>query len=626
MPLANLDRPFDYVVPDELSEAAVVGARVRVRFAGRLRDGFIIELLDESERAGLLPLHAVLSPEPVLTPEVASLVRAVADHYASSFSDVVRLAVPPRHATTEKATPPDYPEPTPAAAGPSPLAGYPDGEGYLAALAAGGSPRAAWTAAPRLDGDGDWAAGLLAAAAAALSSGRGAVVVVPDAHDLARLEARAVDRFGRGSFVTLTADLGPAARYRAFLAVARGQVRLVLGTRAAVFAPVADLGLVALWDDGDDSFAEPRAPYLHTREVAAMRAHQAGCGLLLAARSRTAEVQRLVTTGWLRAIELPPHRARAECAAVRVTADDDTRLPHQVFTTIRAALPAGPVLVVVPRAGYQPVVVCGGCRELVRCPNCSQPMLNSRSGLTCRWCGTPTRPWRCAVCGDRRVRTPIAGVVRTAEEFGKAFPGARVLQSTGEHRITEVDERSAIVLATPGAEPEARFGYAAAVLLDTWASLRRPELRAAEEALRRWLAVTALVRSGEDGGTVLVVGDAADRQIQALLRLDPVGYAERELADRAAAGFPPAVKLVTLEGEAGVLRDALAVLPLPEGVELRGPFELPAGMDAPARATLRCALPVAAELLPALRVMLSQRAAAKTEGALRVRVDPQVVG
>ena len=90
-----------------------------------------------------------------------------------------------------------------------------------------------------------------------------------------------------------TVDLGPAARYRAFLAVSRGHVRLVLGTRAAMFAPVRDLGLVALWDDGNDAFAEPRAPYPHAREVAALRAALESAGLLLAGHARTAEVQAL---------------------------------------------------------------------------------------------------------------------------------------------------------------------------------------------------------------------------------------------------------------------------------------------------------------------------------------------
>ena len=106
VPLAHLDRPFDYAVTPEQDAEAVPGARVRVRFSGRLRDGFVLERRATSDHEGrLTPLHKVISAEPVLTGEVAALVRAVADHYAGTFADVMRLAVPPRHAATEKAEP-----------------------------------------------------------------------------------------------------------------------------------------------------------------------------------------------------------------------------------------------------------------------------------------------------------------------------------------------------------------------------------------------------------------------------------------------------------------------------------------------------------------------------------------
>ena len=104
--------------------------------------------------------------------------------------------------------------------------------------------------------------------------GAGTLIVVPDHRDLARVDAALLDVLGDGHHVTLRAEAGPAARYREFLSVSRGRRRVVLGTRAAAFAPVHDLGLVAIWDDGDDLHAEPRAPYPHTREVLLMRAEQ----------------------------------------------------------------------------------------------------------------------------------------------------------------------------------------------------------------------------------------------------------------------------------------------------------------------------------------------------------------
>ncbi|MFT4109470.1 MAG: primosome assembly protein PriA, partial [Propionicimonas sp.] len=163
LPLANLDRPFDYAVPDELDRVARPGARVKVRFAGQLRDGFILERADHGERTDLSPLHKVVSPEPVLTPRIAALVRAVADHYAGSFADVVRTAVPPRHAATEKASPPDHPAPAARPAEPQVLAGYPGSAHLVAALTDGGRPRAAWSVLPTTTPAGDWAAGFVEA-------------------------------------------------------------------------------------------------------------------------------------------------------------------------------------------------------------------------------------------------------------------------------------------------------------------------------------------------------------------------------------------------------------------------------------------------------------------------------
>jgi primosomal protein N' (replication factor Y) (superfamily II helicase) len=633
LPLANLDRPFDYSVPAELDQHAQPGVRVKVRFAGRLRAGFIVERAEPGERTGLAALTTVISSEPVLSATVASLIRDVADHYAGSFADVVRTAVPPRHAATEKAS--TSPRPTPARwAGDSVLAAYPGAEGYLAALAERGRPRAAWTVLPTPAPAGDWAAGFAEAADLVLASGRGALLIAPDARALERLSAECTLRFGAGSFAVLSADAGPSARYRNFLATSRGQARLVLGTRAAIFAPVADLGLVALWDDGNDAYAEPHAPYWHAREVAALRAHSEGCALLLAAHTRTAEVQHLVSRGWLAPLQLSPNQSRRECAAIRpmaLTSARDplaeiTRIPREGFELIRAGLAAGPVLVQVPRAGYLPVLVCAECRIPARCPRCGQALTDpSGHGATCRWCGPPMPPWRCTECGGRRLRSPVIGVSRTAEELGKAFPGATVIQSSGDHRVSQVSERPALVLATPGATPEAEAGYAAAVLLDAELMLARPDLRAGEESLRRWMAVVATVRPAAAGGTVLVVGQAGLREVQALVRLDPVGYAETELAQRAEAGFSPAVKLVTIEGAAPAVSAALAALELPSDASALGPFPLEQqDSEEVHRVTLRCALSDGAALVAQVKAMMAVRAARK-DTPVRVRVDPQIV-
>jgi primosomal protein N' (replication factor Y) (superfamily II helicase) len=653
IPLSHLDRPFDYAVTAEQDVVAVPGVRVRVRFAGRLRDGFILERVAVADHDGALaPLYKIISSEPVLTPEIARLIRKVADHYAGTFADVMRLAVPPRHAATELAERVDTRHQLPDDPPAGPLVDYPTGTGFLAALRSGGQPRAVWQVTPSAAHSGDWALSLATAARACVEGGRGAVIIVPDQADLDQLSGACTQVLGAPGFAVLVAEAGPAARYRAFLAALCGQVRVVIGNRAAAYAPVHDLGLVAIWDDGDDLLAEQRAPYPHAREVLALRAHQAQAAALFAGYARTAELQAWLERGWLR--ELADDRAvvRHTAPRVKVTADSDfalerdpaaraARLPHEVFDLMRATLPQGPVLVQVPRAGYLVALVCQECREPARCGFCGGPTRAPATGpaattarMGCTWCGRLQIDWECPICASRRVRAPIVGAERTAEELGKAFPQTPVRQSIGGKRIASVADTSAIVVATPGAEPPAVGGYAGAVLLDTPLLLLRQDLRAAEEALRRWLNVVALVRSGVDGGSVIAVGESSGRALQALVRIDPGGFASRELADRAAARFPPAVTLITVEGPNDALTELVSLVHPPPHAELLGPAELEVQQPSADHAAeliiqrliLRAPLSERPQLVRAVKEAAAVRTARKSSGPLRIRVDPADFG
>lgn len=627
VPLAHLDRLFDYAITGEQRADARPGARVRVRFAGKLRDGYILEVSDSSEVEGKLAgLERVTSPEVVLTPDVARLVRAVADHWGGTFSDVVRLAIPARHAATEKSDPPARPAPHPEAS-PLVLPGYPGGTEYLAGLAQGRPLRAVWNPVP-VWGE-EWVDGILDAVSATVSVGRGAIVIVPDATALDAVRGRLESRLGAGSFAELSAELGAAARYRNFLAVARGDVLVVIGTRGAIYAPMQRLGLVVVWDEGNDLFAEPRAPYPHAREVATLRASSEHAGLLLAGFGRSAEVQSLVERAWAVPLDLPTRETRRRGPAVRIAADTEralerdpaaraARLPHDVFTVIRAGLTAGPVLLQVPTAGYAPSVACQRCRAAARCPSCGHPLRGEREGPVCPSCG-PVEAWVCPQCGDRRLRAPRVGVKRTAEEIGRAFPSVRVVTSWAGHRVDEVGHEPTLVLATPGATPRPAAGYAAAVILDTPISLGRPELRAAEEALRRWFAVAALVVPGERGGSITAVGDQQSRALQALVRLDAAGFASRELAERTETHFPPAARLVTVDGPQVAVEDLVRAADDVPGLEQFGPIPLEPEVM---RWTLRVPSRQGSSLVESLRAGISARTARKSPGAVRLRVDP----
>jgi primosomal protein N' (replication factor Y) len=642
----HLDREFDYLVSAEQSDDAQPGVRVRVRFHGRLVDGFLLERRNDTDHTGKLGwLDRVVSAEPVLTPEIRRLVDAVAARYAGTRPDVLRLAVPARHARVEREAAAAARPPLPGAVDPSAWEAYGRGGQFLGALAESRAARAVWQALP---GE-PWADRFAEAAAQTIRTGRAVLAIVPDQRDLDTLWAAATVRIDQECVVALSAGLGPAARYRRWLAALRGSARLVIGTRSAVFAPLGDLGLVMVWADADDTLAEPRAPYPHAREVAMLRAHQARCAALIGGYARTAEAHALVRSGW--AHDIVAARPVVRARTPRVIALDDTgyaderdpaartaRVPSIALRAARSSLEAGaPVLVQVPRRGYVPSLACGRCRAIARCRQCTGPLaLQERGpGAVCRWCGRPEPALRCARCGSDAVRAVVVGARRTAEELGRAFAGTPVVTSAGDAIVAEVAARPALVVATPGAEPRAAGGYGAALLLDTWALLGRQDLRAAEDALWRWMSAAALVRARGDGGVVMVVAESSIPTVQSLIRWDPVGHAEAELAGRAEVGLPPSVHMAAIDGAAGAVAALLEQARLPEGAELLGPVDLPAGVRRPAgtapgvpvtRMLVRVPRAAGLALAAALRSGVGVLSARQNHEPARVQIDPLHIG
>jgi primosomal protein N' (replication factor Y) len=175
----------------------------------------------------------------------------------------------------------------------------------------------------------------------------------------------------------------------------------------------------------------------------------------------------------------------------------------------------------------------------------------------------------------------------------------------------------ALVVATPGAEPLAQYG--AALLLDAAALLARPHLRAAEEALRRWMTAAAMVEPAVDGGRVVVVAEASLPAVQALIRWDPAGHASAELTARTELGFPPAVRMAAVDGSP----DTLAGLDVPAGAEVLGPVPV-AGKSEGERERLLIRVPRAkgSALAAALTALQAGRSARKLPDPLRVELDP----
>jgi primosomal protein N' (replication factor Y) (superfamily II helicase) len=592
-PLPQLDRLFDYRVPAELEDDCVPGVRVKVplRTGARMSDAYVVEVLHEGGYPGeLSAIETLVSPVPVLAPEIWKLARAVSDRAAGVASDVLRLAVPTRQVRAEKAwlardtsaVPPVVVAPT--------VTGYGDGvlEGILAK-----DGRAAVAAVPHpVDlGSADepvwvpgWAATLAQAAARTLATERSAVIAVPDFRDVMDLERALHALVPVERVVRFDAKQTNGQRAKALLQ-ARTHPVVAIGNRTAMYAPADDLGLIAMWDDGDQSFIEPRAPYVHTRDVALVRAAQSGAALLFAAHARSTDVQRLVELQWLE--DVVPYRQPVPNViptAQQVNADGpaaQARIPSSAWRAAREASRTGPVLVQVANPGFGTGLVCADCGERAHCRVCGGPLGSPTHGAVpqCRFCGALAVGYRCPTCGGGKLKPVGQGAQRTADELGRAFPGTRIIVADGSRPIDEVPARPAVVVATRGAEPSTPGGYACVLLLDGERMLAREGLRVQEEVLRFWTNAAA---KGAPGTEVYLVGIGGRlATAMALWQLD--GPAHDELVDRRELLFPPAVRVATLTGTEQAVTAAVEAL----GDAPVGPVLGPVPVDDPVPGTVR---------------------------------------
>ena len=445
--LAHLDRPFDYQVPEQLADDAVPGARVRVRFAGRLVDGFVLAREDTSEHTGRLGwLEKVVSPEPVLGPELAGLCRAVADRYAGH----ARRRPAPRGAAAPRAR---------------------RGGDAAASARRPGAPRSThgWGAYPR-------GPALLEALAAhrrrarrlAGAAGRG--LARPPRRGRRHDGRRRAGRGARGARPPRPRPRPGRLRGR------RGRGR----RRRPRRRPRARRALPALAGRGARAGAHRRRhPRRRVRPgrrpgpgrgVGRRRRHARRAPRALPPRPRRRHDPRAPRRRGAARRPGSPAPPRPPCsspaagpttssptappsasAAPRVTSigEDDrqllrdpaaraARMPAVAFEAARAALGAGaPVLVQVPRRGYLPAVACARCREPARCRRCAGPLALPRGRRRrCRpaaGAGTPTPPTAAAACGSPQLRPLAVGSARTAEELGRAFPQT-VVRSSGRRR------------------------------------------------------------------------------------------------------------------------------------------------------------------------------------------------
>ncbi len=626
----HLDRPFDYLVPEDVEVA--VGQRVQVTFAGRRVRGLVVGHATDTEVDAhrLRPIARVLGQHRWVEEDELELLRWAAARFGAPLADVVRHALPDRTVDVERraAAAGWYPTAARPSSDPAPEAGQlaaawsPYGSSGQALLAAAraGSGSYLWRPLP---GE-DVAARLAELAQLTLAHDRDVLVLVPDP---ASPTADAVVSAAGDLAVDLRGGPAKRALYRRWLEARTGHARVVVGERGAAFMPLAQLGLAVILDEANPAYKERRSPRHHAREVVLERARRAG-GVGLAVGT----VPSAVAWGLLRERRVTPvvpereaeRRARPRIQVVTGEDQPRARLTREASQALRTATRAGSYgVLLASRRGEGRVLVCTACGDRAVCRRCGASLaFDGGGGLLCEGCGARVRPApACRGCGGRELAPLAAGALRLGRELerGTDVPVA-VLEGYGR---TPPPPPAVLVLTRGSVLDRPPGPVGAVVLADLDGSLRRPSLDAAEDVLRLACQVAAwTVHGGGDPAASRVVVQTREPDhpaIAALAAWDPGGFWRHEAAVRAELRFPPAAHAVRLSAPIGASLDGQPLTArlraaLPDGDELLGPVP----GDGRDGYLLKCD-----DRAASLAALAPVRAAASRAGSdLRIDVDP----
>jgi primosomal protein N' (replication factor Y) len=544
VPARALARIFTYEVPDGVEKGAVV----EVRFARSKARGVVVEV-DGAAPEGIevAPIERVVEELP---PALIDLALWLAEYYGSTPGRTLPLVAPRVRKRRKESAQPLARE---ALAGEPPperltdeqraavdriVASFGTGGNFLLHGATGSGKTEVY----------------LQACAAALERGLGAIVLVPEIALTPQAAGRFAARFGDGLAI-LHSGLTDAERRDERERIARGEARIVVGARSAVFAPVRGLGLICVDEEHDQSYKQESDPRYDARTVAAKRAALEGAAAVYGSATPRPEswerLERLDLGGRLIGA-LPPVRV------VDLRREAGYPLSAPLLAALgRVAERGGKAILLLNRRGVAPALHCRACGTTRRCPNCDVALVLHRDDrLHCHHCGhLEPSPETCPVCASPELARIGAGTERLERELAERVPALERIRLDAD----VVDERGAVpealrrfaatdravLLGTQMVAKGHHFaGVALAAVVDADTQLSLPDFRAEE---RTFQLLTQLAgRSGRDApGRVIVQTFQPDaRAVVYAARHDVTGFLAGELDRRRELGYPPFRHLV----------------------------------------------------------------------------------
>lgn len=438
--------------------------------------------------------------------------------------------------------------------------------------------------------------------AAALEAGKSAIVLVPEISLTPQAVHAFKSRFG-DQVAVLHSRLSTSERADQWRAAYEGEVRVVLGARSAVFAPLSDLGLIVIDEEHESAYKQEEAPRYHAREVALERVRRCGGVLLLGSATPSLESYRKVQEGALELLELPERvdgkpLPKVELVDMReeLMAGNRTMFSRELYAALHDCLVRGEqAILFLNRRGFATFLLCRQCGHSIGCDHCQVTMtFHQPDRLICHYCHAEKKvPGACPSCQSNMLRPFGAGTQKVEAETRRLFPRARIMRMDmdttsrkGAHeqiwqafRNGEAD----ILIGTQMVAKGLHFpGVTLVGVLCADVSLHLPDFRAAERTFQLLTQVAGRAGRGSESGRVLVQTYIPEHySIQAAQAHDYDGFARQELFYRQKAGYPPFTSLLRVivsaleEAEAAGLAKELARYCYCPGVKVVGPAPAP---------------------------------------------------
>lgn len=406
--------------------------------------------------------------------------------------------------------------------------------------------------------------------AAALATKRTALILVPEISLTHLLVGRVRARFD-DQIAVLHSALGVGERWDEWRRLARGEARIAIGARSAVFAPLPDLGVIIVDEEHDSAYKQSDGVRYHARDLAVMRAKLEQCSLVLGSATASIESIHNARTERYRLAVLPERvekRPMPEVELIDLRGTTlDTPISPPLAAAIEANLTAGnQTLLFLNRRGFANALQCNACGEAVACPNCSISLTwHQRSAaLRCHYCDhTVRRPETCPECGEAALATWGWGTERLEVLLRQNFPGARVArmdrdttrrkgslaQLLGKWNANKLDLLIGTQMVTKGHDV-AGVTLVGVIMADL--TLNLPDFRSAERGFQQLAQVAGRAGRGNRPGRVMIQTLQPDHYVLAAVAAhDFRGFADREVGQREELGYPPfgRLALVRCEGE-----------------------------------------------------------------------------